>query len=1000
MSTSDERGWSSRSQPIEDLESPFLDAELFAQEAEPDADWQPRVARLVNESPFGHAFEQPWTRSDVSEMHKAEAFEEELAFDPAILLRPNQETEQYDSPNAESPPESVWEEERVYSYVDQQEHEREILGEEMLEERFDPKDVTQDVSDALKIKDWRLAVKLAIQAGWRDENELTNLIFSFQHPEVPDGKLVPKDPKFKQLRGEWIEIRNRVVRLVIQKATEDANLKVSRKCVVERDSQFSGEIGKKFKELVEWAASEVDINPGLLAAVLLAEKDQRYVYLDPGEVRSFLSGTDDFFAQRRQLRMNVPAFSKVRFNEAKNTTNINENQREVTTTPFKSGKDATLATAVYLKYGEIKLRKAANKNGVAFDQLPVETRFALVRIAMNAGHGGISQEGELNYYKRTWSKTKDKWIRVQVKKGVKGGARIGVAERLERVLRGEDILVRQDEPRTYPDTKHKADRNATIIVAQAMHLSDWIFGIPVLAAAAQPELETLEDFDDAEFGDEFEDEEFEDAAEAPYDDIDPELAEEVGGSNPEMEYDEANDGIGEAADDEGTLDLEHLGILEFDSPSSFSSPTLGFEFDLNFGFEQEVIDAKGLVPPTGFKWPSEGLKATDHEWWDLKRNFTDAFVVTMDAVRLEIATVPFHIDDDGGFGTVVANVMKFGQELIDAKKTYERGVHVPGVVDAPTTFEHPRTVVNKPYVDAHGDRDQADYKLAAVPLVIHRLYGKYPTKTGLWSSPQATVTLPLAEFGKLVWEIHQTKGGLPGEAFTGRDKDRLGLRDDLAWVALKRALADRKKKLGTTLSDGTRVTDTDFTRSITSLVTILLMYMLTSIKKDDRDQRREQFAKGSLPLNVKTPLWQIHKFALKDREKFVFHELYTDTDKRESLFVLASGTTGGNGNRKLFPAYTHWDAERFLGTSPTWQLLIDAVVNEKPIKVTKGNNVEKKGHSKGDEILIAPLSSKIDWDKTKPRIAVEMRRLGFDAVGFKKWPGLMKRVRELAKKVN
>jgi hypothetical protein len=35
-----------------------------------------------------------------------------------------------------------------------------------------------------------------------------------------------------------------------------------------------------------------------------------------------------------------------------------------------------------------------------------------------------------------------------------------------------------------------------------------------------------------------------------------------------------------------------------------------------------------------------------------------------------------------------------------------------------------------------------------------------------------------------------------------------------------------------------------------------------------------------------------------------------------------------------------------------------------------------------------------------PRIAVEMRRLGFGAVHFEKWRDLMKRLRELAKKVN
>jgi hypothetical protein len=515
------------------------------------------------------------------------------------------------------------------------------------------------------------------------------------------------------------------------------------------------------------------------------------------------------------------------------------------------------------------------------------------------------------------------------------------------------------------------------------------------------ELETFDEFDDAEFGDdEFENDEFHNQAEAFSKDVDYARSKEVEHSDYEME-DEANDDIGEATDDEGTLDLEHLGILEYDIPAPLSSPTLGFELDLNFGFEAKVATALGKSPPAGFQWPNQYLRVTNHEWKDSFNKLKDGFVVTMDAVRMEIATAPFHIDDDATFNTIVKNVTRFGQELSDAKKI-RTSLKIPAVGGHPITFELPGTVVNKPHATIPGDRELATYHEASVPLVIHRLSGAYPTSTALWSSPQATVTLPLAQFGRLVWEIHRTKGGPPGEAFTGRDTDRLGVRDDLAWLALVRAMADRRKKLGTTLSDGTKVTDADFTRSITSLVTILVMYMLTSIKNDehDRDQKQESFAKGSLPLNVKTPFWQIHKFALTDRERFVFHELYTDTGKRENLFVLASGTTSRNGARKLFPAYTHRDAERFLDTSPTWSRLVDALVKEIPVIVTKENTVGKKGHRKGDEILIAPLSSKIDWDKTKPRIAVEMRRLGFAPVSFSKWPGLMQRLRSLAQTVN
>jgi glutamyl endopeptidase len=473
---------------------------------------------------------------------------------------------------------------------------------------------------------------------------------------------------------------------------------------------------------------------------------------------------------------------------------------------------------------------------------------------------------------------------------------------------------------------------------------------------------------------------------------------------PDTEAPADSESEGEAGDDEELeIDMEHL--LDYDvAAKPATSPTLGFEFDLNYGFEKPVATAKGLTPPVGWNWPSEGLRVTDHEAKTSAGDWKDAIHVSMDAVRMEIASAPIRINDDEEFNRVVKATLAFGQELLDAPKKREVAVTVPDFGGHPTTFTHPRTVVNKPEVDGHGtvkfpgDAEHASYMGSSVPLVIHRVSGSYPTQKQLWASPQATLTLPLSEFGSLVWQIHTTKGGAPGLAFTGRAGDRLGLRDDLAWLALTRAVADRKTRIGTTLSDGTTVTEADFTRSITSLVTILVMYMLTGVMKDPRDEARESFAKGSLPLNVKTPLWQIHKFALTDRERVVFKELYGAPDKRQRLYELAK--PGADGSYELFPEYTRWDPERFFATAPTWETLVEAVVDEKPMTVVKDNRVAKKKHQKGDEILVASLSSKIVWDRTKPLIAVELRRIGFAPVHFEKWGGLMKRLRELARKVN
>jgi V8-like Glu-specific endopeptidase len=377
---------------------------------------------------------------------------------------------------------------------------------ETLEERFDPTSVPADVKEQLEKKEWEKALELAINAGWHDEYELTNLLFFARHSDLPVEPLTDKTPNHEQLGREWNKILKVEVRPAVQKASEEPVLKVAGSYVAERDPAFSGAVGKKFKDLVEWAAKETDLNPGFLAAVLLAEFDTPSLYLGSGEVSSFVSGTDDFFAPQAQLRANVPAFSKVKFDQSKKTTNVNEHGRTVTTIPFQSGRDAALATAVYLKYGEIKLRKAVAKQGGDFDALPAETRFALTRIAMGAGHGGISPDGDLIRFK----KKGDEWV--PVKKGESGGVLTGTATRLQSVIDGKDILIRKNEPRRDPSNSgHVTDRNATILAAQAIHLSNWIFNVP-LSAPAPPQTENFVFFDQAEME---ADEDFEEREDEP-----------------------------------------------------------------------------------------------------------------------------------------------------------------------------------------------------------------------------------------------------------------------------------------------------------------------------------------------------------------------------------------------------------------------------------------------------------------------------------------------------
>ena len=343
-----------------------------------------------------------------------------------------------------------------------------------------PWDPAEEINQALKAKHWGKALDLAIEAGQRDETTLTNLIFFEQNPSLPRAPLDKKAKDFAKLSAQWTRIQKTEVTPAFQRAATDYELEVKGDLVAERDPDFAGKQGKEFRETVAWAAARAEINPGFLAAVLLAEVGGRRPYLQSGEVSSFFTGTDDFLAQAERMKKFVPAFKDIRFDPKKRITNINETGRKVTSILFKSGKDAALATAVYLKYAQHKLRQGAAANGGDFDAFPEQVRFALTRIAMAAGHGGIEMDGTFSWFKTVGDKSK------QVKAGTKGAHLVGVAKWLSRVLKGEDIFVRGWGGRKFPDTAKIISRNATILTAQALHLSDWFFDIKLVSKPKRP----------------------------------------------------------------------------------------------------------------------------------------------------------------------------------------------------------------------------------------------------------------------------------------------------------------------------------------------------------------------------------------------------------------------------------------------------------------------------------------------------------------------------------
>jgi hypothetical protein len=112
-------------------------------------------------------------------------------------------------------PELSAEEAEDSTSADYRDDEFELLDEQPLEERYTPASIPQDVANALKKENWPLALKLAIQAGWR-VNDLTSLIFFTRHPELPNKPLDKKHPRYKQLSAEWKQIRDTEVRIAIR----------------------------------------------------------------------------------------------------------------------------------------------------------------------------------------------------------------------------------------------------------------------------------------------------------------------------------------------------------------------------------------------------------------------------------------------------------------------------------------------------------------------------------------------------------------------------------------------------------------------------------------------------------------------------------------------------------------------------------------------------------------------------------------------------------------
>jgi hypothetical protein len=215
-------------------------------------------------------------------------------------------------------------------------------------------------------------------------------------------------------------------------------------------TEYVSQLGPKLLANITWAAAKVELNPGLLASVLLSEKDKPRYYTCPEGtilndedcvascsknapgVCSFTIGTDTYRQEKGRIEKVVPAALDVKFAAVPVAEIANEKHHIVKNIHFASGRDAVLGVAVYLKYGEHLVREHLP----IFDAEPIPVQWGLVRLAMNPGIGAT-------------------------------------LSRIGKVRRGEDMFVHGHIARS----GHKADSGMTRVVAIALYLSEHVFGV-------------------------------------------------------------------------------------------------------------------------------------------------------------------------------------------------------------------------------------------------------------------------------------------------------------------------------------------------------------------------------------------------------------------------------------------------------------------------------------------------------------------------------------------
>ena len=403
--------------------------------------------------------------------------------------------------------------------------------------------------------------------------------------------------------------------------------------------------------------------------------------------------------------------------------------------------------------------------------------------------------------------------------------------------------------------------------------------------------------------------------------------------------------------------------------------TIGFEFDVHYGLMENIVTSAGLP------MPFNNTITTTHT------HATDGFIVKLDGPRFEVSSKPFSVDASGftELGTVIKNIKTVSQELQHGCKK-GKPTNIAGFSGKARIFNYAK--INS--------------SLGALPIVKLPVSSKFSNYCSVWASPQATVGIPLSKIPLLVDQIKLSIGKESGKALTGGSSTRMGLQSLALYKAKYNVDVLRKgmitKRVKDKLSNGKAIDSTIFSENFRGFLILLTSYLWTSELPyqftGSKPRDYEPFSKAYLPINVKAPFPEIFDQLLNADEQMLFKEYFANGTARLNLFQLAKKkVVMADGNNKLFPKgrlelgkdSVHERQLWEFGSVPTWNDLIDHTLNA--------------SHKGWGNRLLVPISKSIGISKTFPNVALELRRVGFEAMYDYKWKIFMEHVFNLVKKL-